>query len=505
MFRWLLGLLFVVLVAFGIAYYVAGRGAPPQLVIAKPDHLVGQSGTLELTAEAPQARFTRLSVALEQNGKSTPLVDFTAPGRGAVPQSAAAGVTIADAGPNKIRVARGIGKRDLPDLQQGTARILVTATRPSFLNLRQLSSSTTKEIQIRLEAPRIAVLSTKHYVNHGGAELVVYKATPADVTSGVRVGDIEYPGFPVSGAGVQGADPTVKMAFFALLHDQPLNASIQAFARDEAGNESKASFVDNVFEKPFKKSRIQLDDKFINRVVPEILEHSPELKLATPAEGTPEMLQAFLKINGDLRKINTDEIAAFAAKTSPTKLWDGPFVQLGNSQVEASFADHRTYIYGGKDVDQQVHLGFDLAVTEHVPVHAANRGVIVNASWLGIYGNCVIIDHGMGVQTLYGHLMSFDVKVGDKVERGQQVGRSDSTGLAGGDHLHFTQLVGGRMVNPVEWWDPHWIADRVDRKLREAGAGPQEGAAADTREHATAAEKGHAPAKARQGGRARRH
>ena len=56
--------------------------------------------------------------------------------------------------------------------------------------------------------------------------------------------------------------------------------------------------------------------------------------------------------------------------------------------------------------------------------------------------------------------------------RGQTVGRSDSTGLAGGDHLHFTMLVGGRMVNPVEWWDAHWIQDRVDRKLGEA-AGEQ--------------------------------
>jgi murein DD-endopeptidase MepM/ murein hydrolase activator NlpD len=97
---------------------------------------------------------------------------------------------------------------------------------------------------------------------------------------------------------------------------------------------------------------------------------------------------------------------------------------------------------------------------------AANDGVVLNASWLGIYGNCVIIDHGLGVQTLYGHLQSFDVKVGDKVTRGQQIGRSDSTGLAGGDHLHFTQLVGGQMVTPVEWWDAHWIADRIDRKLR---------------------------------------
>jgi murein DD-endopeptidase MepM/ murein hydrolase activator NlpD len=145
-------------------------------------------------------------------------------------------------------------------------------------------------------------------------------------------------------------------------------------------------------------------------------------------------------------------------------------VQLGNSKVEAGFADHRTYIYKSKEVDQQVHLGFDLAVTTHVPVASANEGTVVNASWLGIYGNCVIIDHGLGVQSLYGHLQSFDVKVGDKVTRGQIIGRSDSTGLAGGDHVHFTMLVGGRMVNPVEWWDPHWIKDRVDRKLSDAGA-----------------------------------
>src|SRR4029079_14899775 len=147
--------------------------------------------------------------------------------------------------------------------------------------------------------------------------------------------------------------------------------------------------------------------------------------------------------------------------------WSGPFVQLGNSQVEASFADYRTYVYNGKEVDQQVHLGYDLAVTANTPVLAANAGKILNASWLGIYGNCVIIDHGMGIASLYGHLSSFDVKVGDTVTKGQQIGRTRMTGLAGGDHLHFTMLVSGHPVNPVEWWDSHWIQDRVERKTRE--------------------------------------
>jgi murein DD-endopeptidase MepM/ murein hydrolase activator NlpD len=458
MFRWLLLLIVLAALGLGGAYAVAARGTPPVLVIVKPEHVVGQTGAVELTAEAPNARFTSLTVSLEQNGKTVPLFTLDKPET----------ATVTPVNRNQIRIARAIGKMNLPELQSGPAKILVSATRPSFLNLTKLTSTASREFQVRLDPPRIAVLSTHHYVNHGGSEMVVYKATPADVMSGVRVGDIEYPGFPATGAGVEGADPALKVAFFALLYDQPLNTPIVAFARDEAGNQAKATFVDNVFEKPFKKSRIEIDDKFINRVVPDIIEHSPELKMTAPPQDSPEMLAAFLRINGELRKINADEIAAMAAKTSPSRLWEGPFTQMGNSKVEASFADHRTYIYKGKEVDQQTHLGFDLAVTEHVPVLAANSGIILNASWLGIYGNCVIIDHGLGVQSLYGHMMSFDVKVGDKITRGQLLGRSDSTGLAGGDHVHFTMLVGGRMVNPVEWWDPHWMTDRVDRKLKEA-------------------------------------
>jgi murein DD-endopeptidase MepM/ murein hydrolase activator NlpD len=458
MFRWLLALLVLLALAGAGAYVAAGRGAPPQVTINKPDRFVGQVGSLDVTAEAPNAQLTALTMTLEQNGRSIPL--FTLDG----PQTA----TVTRVDRTHLQISRPIGKQTVPDLQSGPARIVVTATRPSFLKLRQLTSTATKDFQVRLEPPRIAVLSTHHYVNHGGSEMVVYKATPADIASGVRVGDVEYPGFPAAGAGVDGADPAIKVAVFSLLYDQPLNTPIAAFARDEAGNQAKATFVDNVFEKPFKKSRIEIDDKFINRVVPDILEHAPELKITAPAQDSPEMLAAFLRVNGELRQINAGQIAALAAKTSPKKLWDGPFVQLGNSQVEASFADHRTYIYKGKEVDQQTHLGFDLAVTQHVPVAAAAAGTIVNASWLGIYGNCVIIDHGLGVQSLYGHLMSFDVKVGDSVTRGQIIGKSDSTGLAGGDHLHFTLLVGGHMVNPVEWWDPHWMTDRVERKLREA-------------------------------------
>jgi murein DD-endopeptidase MepM/ murein hydrolase activator NlpD len=464
MFRWLVALVVLVALAAGGAYLVAGRGAPPQLTIDKPERVLGQAATLEVTAAAPGARFTALTIAVEQNGRSIPL--FTLLGGPAT--------TITQVDPNRLRISRPFGKQSVPELQSGTARIVVTATRPSFLNLRSLSSRLTKDLQVRLEPPHVSIVSTHHYVNHGGSEMVLYRASPPDVQSGVRVGDVEYPGFPASGAGVAGADPALKVAFFALLYNQGLNTPIAVFARDEADNSAKLSFVDKVFEKPFKRSKIELDDRFLQRVLPEIIEHAPELKIAAPTGD--DLLPAFLKVNSRLRQMNGNWIATLATgKTSPSRLWDGPFVPLGNSQVEASFADHRTYFYKGKEIDQQVHLGFDLAVTSNVAVVAANAGTVLNASWLGIYGNCVIIDHGMGVASLYGHLSSFDVNAGDTVTKGQTIARSGMTGLAGGDHLHFTMLVNGRPVNPVEWWDAHWVQDRVERKLRDAGAGMSAG------------------------------
>ena len=279
---------------------------------------------------------------------------------------------------------------------------------------------------------------------------------------------MSYKGYQASSAGVSGADAGLKVAFFALLHDQDLNAPVSVVARDAAGNEATARVDVKVFPKPFRKSRIDVDDAFLGKVVPPILAATPSLKVADPAN----LLESYLTINRDLRKENARTIVALAEQSAPDRLWQGPFKQLLNSAVQSSFADQRTYVYQGRDVDQQVHLGFDLASTAHAPVHASNAGRIVFADFLGIYGNCVIVDHGLGLQSLYAHLSSIGVKVGDTVTQGQELGRSGTTGLAGGDHLHFTMLLGGRAITPVDWWSEQWVQDRVLRKLREASTGP---------------------------------
>ncbi len=139
----------------------------------------------------------------------------------------------------------------------------------------------------------------------------------------------------------------------------------------------------------------------------------------------------------------------------------------------SNFAEPRTYVDGGRTVDTQVHVGFDLASTKLSPVPAANAGQVAFVGPLTIYGNTVILDHGLGLQTLYAHLSSIAVKAGDAVTKGQELGRSGTTGLAVGDHLHFEVLVSGVSVTPLEWWDGKWIRDRVNKPLKEASPPPQ--------------------------------
>jgi murein DD-endopeptidase MepM/ murein hydrolase activator NlpD len=459
--KYLVGLVLILLLAAGGAWIVAGRMTPPAITIEKPEKFVGTATPLQIAITAPDAPTMKpIRIVFEQNGKQTTLFSLDVerePGKAQIAQD----------GTDKVRITHEIGKATVPDLQSGAAKIIVTAGRPVMRGLRTLESNTSHDVQVRLERPRLSVVSTHHYVNLGGTEFIVYRATPDDVESGIVVGDVEYPGYPATGATVDGVkitDPALRVAFFALLYDQDLNTPMRIYARDPAGNTARADFDHRTFPKPMSKRQIPIDDKLLDRVVPAILEGTTEVK----PDG--DNLAKFLVINGELRRKNAEKIASFARQTAPEMLWRGTvFHDFRNNAVESAFADHRTYLYKGKEVDRQVHLGFDLASFAGVPIVAANRGKVLFADELGIYGNCVIIDHGMGLQSLYAHLSSIEVKAGQDVDKAQPLGRSGMTGLAGGDHLHFTMLVNGRMVNPVEWWDSHWIEDRILRKLKAVG------------------------------------
>jgi murein DD-endopeptidase MepM/ murein hydrolase activator NlpD len=451
-------LIVIILLGVGaaVAWVMAGSATGPVIEITGPS-TIGQTGEIDVAVSTPRGALKRLDVSLAQGGASVGVFSLT-------PENA----TELQIEGDRVSLKRPAGKRTIAELKQGAAEVTVTAVRPVLFGFREATSTTKRAIDVNLSPPQIAVLSSFHYINHGGSEMVVYRVSPPDAESGVRVGDYEYRGFPASGAGIRSGDAGLRVAFFALLWDQDLNAPIRIYARDTIGNEGNGSFDFRVFPKSFRASRIELDDRFLARVVPPILQNSTELKVDDPTD----YLASYLKINRELRRMNNATITALALQTAPEVLWHGPFKQLLNTAVEAGFADQRTYVYKGQDVDKQVHLGFDLASTAGASVRAANRGRVLHAGWLGIYGNCVIVDHGMGLQSLYAHLSSIGVKVGDMVELDSELGRSGSTGLAGGDHLHFTMLLAGNAITPIDWWSAQWVQDRILRKLADAGATP---------------------------------
>lgn len=242
-------------------------------------------------------------------------------------------------------------------------------------------------------------------------------------------------------------NPLKYLAFFPAPYDIAENSLLYAVASDAAGNFNIKSLSTTINHKEFKKSSITIDDTFINRVVYPLLN---ETNMDDPAG-------SFKKANEELRDKSAETILNLTNSAEPRLLWQGRFSQLKNSKVMAKYGDERTYLYQGKRISKSAHLGYDLASHSKAPVQAANHGIVKLAADLGIYGNTVIIDHGLGLMSLYGHLSALTVEKGDRVKRGDMIGKTGATGLAGGDHLHFGILLHGYEVSPVYWWDRNWI------------------------------------------------
>ena len=311
-----------------------------------------------------------------------------------------------------------------------------------------------KTLPLRLKPPRLAVTSDNIFAAQGGSEVVVYTVSKTAIQDGVQAGDYFFPGYPLPG----GADGE-RFCFFGIPYDMAdAEEKVRLYAVDDVGNESTSPVLDRFIRRPFNVDTINVTDGFMKVVVPRILAKTPEL------EDKGNLLKNYVSINSDLRKRNAEVIESLAKRTSEKFFWDRSFVQMP-AKVFSSFADRRTYLYKGDKIDRQTHLGFDLASVKKAPVPAANTGEVIFAEYLGIYGNMVVIDHGYGLQSLYAHLSKTEVQVGDAVERGQTIGRTGATGLALGDHLHFTLLLHGLAVTPLEWWDDHWIHDRIALKL----------------------------------------
>jgi murein DD-endopeptidase MepM/ murein hydrolase activator NlpD len=347
------------------------------------------------------------------------------------------------------------GVKTTPQLQAGNAKLIVEATSNDLL---RKTGRAERDLTVVTQPPIVSVDSEQHYLYLGMADLATFNVSGSWTEAGVRVGNEKFRAWPMPG-GKPGL-----FSMFAFAWNMPTDTVPLVYAANGAGNDVTSPLV-VVFPKKeqpkYTVHDLQVSDAFIQKVINEL-----------DPNGTGDPATRFVQINSEMRRANNKTLSDLQFKTADRFLWSRPFIRQPHSQAEANFADVRNYIYHGQKIDQQVHLGYDLAVTQHVGVEASNDGTVVYAAPRGIYGNCIVLDHGYGLQTIYGHLSRIDVREGDTVKQGQVMGVSGQTGMAGGDHIHFAMQLDGIQIDPKEWWDAHWIKDHIARRVDLPGFNP---------------------------------
>lgn len=438
---WLIIFVVPILLVLGAIGYLAWRQSVPAVRVEfQPvPQFIGARTPITLVLRASRAGVESVDIRLNQGGTRVNVAQQTFSGPAGSEQRV------------QLIVAGGtLG------LREGAANLEVRARdgfwRPVRVDDRMIANL---PIMLDFTPPTLEILAATRYLSRGGGALVAVRAKGA-ARVGVNVGDLFFPGFP---AGAP--DTGLHAVLYALPWNLAPNSPVTATAQDEAGNAVSRALAVDIRPRKFPMDTIEVPEQFLASKMPELL---PERGQIPP----DQLLQAFLVVNRDKRKEAEEMKKKLSQKSKPSPLFEGAFIQPRNTQVFSNFAETRTYRYKGADVDTQVHLGYDLASLKNSAIPAANAGVVVYAAPLTIYGNTVVVDHGWGLQTLYAHLSSIEVKDGDAVKKGQQLGKSGATGLALGDHLHFEVLIQGVSVTPVEWWDGKWIRDHVGRPLREA-------------------------------------
>lgn len=292
--------------------------------------------------------------------------------------------------------------------------------------------------------PRAVLESATRYMQRGGGAAVFVSTPERETNIRVTVGEHQF-------RFISNAEGTRHFAIFAHPHDVEMaDFKPVVEVEDLAGNIRRLLIGTITKDRIFKTDTLNIPHSFIERKSLEMLNK----------EGAGK--EAFLEMNRTMRVQNRAKIkSVLSAATSREPMWNGAFYRNAGAP-KAQYAEHRTYLLDKTEIDQQTHFGIDIAGLAKMPIKAASDGVVIFAEYLGIYGNCVIVDHGGHVYTMYAHLSQMDVSPGLTVAKGQDVGRSGNTGMAGGDHLHYAIYVEDVPVEPAEWFDPAWLKTRID-------------------------------------------
>lgn len=349
----------------------------------------------------------------------------------------------------EARLSFDLSETRLPD---GAFELEIKARDTAFAGFGAGNSSTlTLPMRMDTQPPRIAVHTVPPAIRRGGSALIVYTINKDVAETGVRSEDLFFPAY-------RQADGSWACLFAFPYRKTTANYFPEIMARDHAGNITSSRLLINAIGRNFTADTLPINEKFLSV-------KAADLARLCPEKADASTLERYICVNNGERLRNDAKLMELGRNSAPSRLWEGKFQHLPRAAVKANFGDSRTYTSGGKKIDHQVHTGLDLASVARAEVPAANSGQVVFADELGIYGNIVVIDHGLGLMTLYSHLSEFRVKQGDNVKPGQVVGTTGTTGLAAGDHVHFGVLVSGVAVQPLEWLDAKWVQSNITNRL----------------------------------------
>lgn len=426
--------------AFWFLFHVQLERTKPEITISGMGDYIGINQTLELKLSDLKAGIRKVDVTLVQDGVTHSILSRD----------------LGDNATAEMDLKITIQPQQLK-LKEQAAQLIVSATDNSWW---KNSAQLIRPLSIDLTPPRISLLTPTNYLNPGGTGAIAYKSSENLALSGVMLNDVFTTAYPVS------PDKNTMVVYFSIPREARQGQTrIMVVTEDAAGNKAQISLPHLIREKKFTPDRMTLSDRFLAEKMPEFSSRFSELAGKSP-------LDTFVYVNDRMRRDNFKQIQEICAHSSPTQKWQGTFLRMHNASPMAGFGEKRTYLYEGKAVGESIHEGVDLASNTNAPIQAANHGSVTFVGYLGIYGNTVIIDHGLGLFSLYAHLNDITVTKGAEIKRGDTIGTSGMSGLAGGDHLHFAIIAGGQFVNPVEWWDPKWIADNVTNKLAAYAPGP---------------------------------
>lgn len=337
------------------------------------------------------------------------------------------------------------------------------------------STAFSKELVVDSRPPRIEVLSLQHVVAQGGSELVLLRARDENLNAvGALVRGVEVPAFKLAEADPFFANlPEYYGVLFALpLEFDADRDKVEVFASDVVGNIRKVPLSFRIARARKAEVAPKLSVEFLRKKLPDLLaSYARMTQVVVPTDAQVEsgdsaaLVANFKLINETYRAFLQGKLKELLSGKITPQRWTGDFQKPMSSATTSIFGEQRSYTLDGAAAGGSVHYGLDLASVANDVVRASNSGKVVFAGEFGIYGETVILDHGLGLSSLYGHLASTSVVAGDVVSSGAEVGRSGQTGLAGGDHLHFEYRLNNIPVTPIEWWDPKWVRDHVTGKI----------------------------------------